>query len=61
MRLETDIPNALRDAWRRDIRIGDYLRSLRAADTEAVFARDDPMPGLLELALTPYLAMRRGL
>jgi predicted ATP-grasp superfamily ATP-dependent carboligase len=61
VRLETDVPNAVRDVWRGRLRPRDYLRSLRRVDTEAVFARDDPLPGLLELALTPYLAMRRGL
>ena len=30
-------------------------------DTEAVFSLGDPMPGLMEMALTPYLAVRRGL
>jgi D-aspartate ligase len=61
VRLETDLPNACRDIWRRQLRVRDYLRSLRGVDTEAVFTWRDPMPGLLELALTPYLAVRRGL
>jgi predicted ATP-grasp superfamily ATP-dependent carboligase len=38
-----------------------YLRSLRISDVESVFTRDDPMPGVAELALLPYLAMKRGL
>ena len=37
-----------------------YLRSLRAAHTESVFSRDDPLPALAELALLPYLAVTRG-
>jgi D-aspartate ligase len=61
VRIETDLPNALRDAWHGRISLRDYFRSLREVDTEAVFAWDDPLPGLFELALTPYLALRRGL
>ena len=37
-----------------------YARSLRAANIESVFSRDDPLPGLAELALLPYLAVKRG-
>lgn len=61
IRLETDLPNALRDIWRGQLRPRDYLRTLRGIDTEAVFSLTDPLPALLELALTPYLAVRRGL
>ena len=61
IRLETDVPNACRDIWRGRLRLGDYVRSLRGVDTEAVFALRDPLPALLELGLAPYLAFRRGL
>jgi D-aspartate ligase len=37
------------------------MSSLRGLDTEAVFSLRDPLPGLYELALMPYLALRRGL
>jgi predicted ATP-grasp superfamily ATP-dependent carboligase len=60
VRLATDLPTAAVElaAGRLDWR--SYLRSLRSADTEAVFSRRDPVPGLVELALIPYLAMKRG-
>ena len=61
IRWETDLPNAVRDVWRGRLRARDYLRTLRGIDTEAVFCRDDPLPGLMEIGLTPYLAVRRGL
>jgi predicted ATP-grasp superfamily ATP-dependent carboligase len=61
IRLLTDVPNALRDVRAGTAGLGDYLRSLRGIDTEAVFSRADPLPGLYELALLPYLAVRRGL
>jgi len=37
-----------------------YLRSLINCDTEAVFSREDPLPGLAEVALIPYFAIKRG-
>ncbi len=61
IRLATDVPNALRDARRGDLDVRAYLHSLRGVDAEAVWSRDDPLPGLLELGLLPYLAVRRGL
>jgi D-aspartate ligase len=60
IRLSTDVPNALRDIWAGRLRPGEYLRSLRGVRTEAVFSIKDPLPGLYELALLPYLAVKRG-
>jgi predicted ATP-grasp superfamily ATP-dependent carboligase len=37
-----------------------YLRSLKNCNVEAVFSRSDPLPGLAEVALIPYLAIKRG-
>jgi D-aspartate ligase len=37
-----------------------YLRSLMNCNTEAVFSAGDPLPGLAEVALIPYLAIKRG-
>jgi predicted ATP-grasp superfamily ATP-dependent carboligase len=61
IRLLTDLPTAVRDMAAKQIRARDYLRSLRGVDTEAVFSWRDPLPGLYEVALLPYLAVRRGL
>jgi hypothetical protein len=36
------------------------LRSLRDYQVEAVFNREDPLPGLMELFLIPYLSVKRG-
>ena len=61
VRLLTDLPTAAQEilGGRQSPRA--YLRSLRGVRTEAVFSRSDPVPGLVELALLPYLAVRRGL
>lgn len=61
IRLATDVPNALVDLRARRVRARDYLRTLRGIDTEAVFSWRDPLPGLTEVALLPYLAVKRGL
>jgi D-aspartate ligase len=60
LRLATDLPVGVLEILRRQTRVRDYLRTLRSASTEAVFARDDPLPGLVEVALIPSLALRRG-
>jgi D-aspartate ligase len=61
IRIVTDLPNAMRDVAAGDVKAGDYVRTLRGIDTEAVFSWRDPLPGLYELALLPYLAVKRGL
>jgi len=61
VRLSTDVPNAVRDIRAGRLRTRDYLRSLRGVDTEAVFCLRDPLPGLYEIALLPYLGVKRGL
>jgi predicted ATP-grasp superfamily ATP-dependent carboligase len=61
LRLTTDVPNALRDLRRGELDLREYLGTLRGVDTEAVFALRDPLPGLYEIALLPYLAVRRGI
>ncbi|GIM96795.1 hypothetical protein Ato02nite_085880 [Paractinoplanes toevensis] len=61
IRLATDLPNFLVDLRAGRVRAGDYLRTLRGIDTEAVFSWRDPLPGLYEVALLPYLAVKRGL
>lgn len=61
IRLATDAPNALRDVRAGTLRSRDYLRTLLHANTEAVFSLRDPLPGLYEIALLPYLAVKRGL
>ena len=61
VRLNTDVPNALLDIRAGRLRLGEYLRSFRGVRTEAVFSVSDPLPGLYEIALLPYLAVKRGL
>ncbi len=60
VRLLTDLPTGFVQIRAGDFGLREYLRSLRRADVEAVFSRNDPLPGLAELALLPYLAVKRG-
>lgn len=60
IRLVTDLPTAMAEIHSGRLRTRAYLRSLASAHVEAVFSREDPLPGLAELALIPYLACKRG-
>jgi len=60
VRMTTDLPAALTAILAGDTGVWGYLRSLRACDTEAVFSLEDPLPGLAEVLLIPYLAIKRG-
>jgi D-aspartate ligase len=60
IRLVTDTPSSLLDIFKGRLNTGDYLRSLSGPVTEAVFSWGDPLPGLAEIALIPYLYYKRG-
>jgi D-aspartate ligase len=40
--------------------VGEYVKSLRDFSVESVFSGEDPLPSLAEIALLPYLAVKRG-
>jgi len=61
IRLATDLPTAAAELVRRRLDWRAYLRSLRVFDVESVFTPDDLRPGVAELALLPYLAIKRGI
>jgi predicted ATP-grasp superfamily ATP-dependent carboligase len=56
----TDLPTAVLEIVRGRLDWRAYIRSVHVADVEAVFCREDPLPGLVELGLIPYLAVKRG-
>ncbi|MFY9744021.1 MAG: hypothetical protein WAK21_18615 [Candidatus Sulfotelmatobacter sp.] len=60
MRLSTDLPAACMAILAKEIDLKSYLQSLRACNAEAVFSREDPLPGLAEIFLLPYLVIKRG-
>jgi len=60
IRFLTDLPTALSQVLSGTLTLKEYVRTLRNANVEAVFSREDPLPGLAELMLLPYLAIKRG-
>jgi predicted ATP-grasp superfamily ATP-dependent carboligase len=60
MRLVTDLPTAALEILNGNLKVKEYLSSLFSFHIESVFCREDPFPGLMELALVPYLYMKRG-
>jgi len=60
IRLMTDLPSGMLGILQGEFRLGSYVRSLFHCDEEAVMCKDDPMPGLAELALVPHLIRTRG-
>jgi D-aspartate ligase len=60
VRMTTDLPAAVMAMVARDTGVIDYLRSLKTCDVEAVFTSDDPLPGMAEVLMLPYLAVKRG-
>ena len=60
IRLLTDLPTGLIDVAAGRLRFRDFWQSLRNFNIEAVFASEDPIPGLVEFALIPYLTVKRG-
>ena len=60
VRMTTDIAAAFMAIRSGDLDVMGYLKSLKNCNVEAVFSRKDPLPGLAELALIPYLIVNRG-
>jgi predicted ATP-grasp superfamily ATP-dependent carboligase len=60
VRTVTDFPAAVMAILSGDTDFKSYIRSVRRCNVEAVFSAKDPLPGLAEIALLPYLAIKRG-
>jgi D-aspartate ligase len=60
MRATTDLPAALMALSSGDLDLKSYLSTLKDCNVEAVFSLKDPMPGLVEVLLVPYLAIKKG-
>jgi D-aspartate ligase len=59
LRLITDIPTALSDLMHGSLSLGEYVQSLRATRVESVFSWSDPLPLAAEIALLPYLILKK--
>jgi len=60
VRLLTDLPTGTLGILKGQLGARAYLKTLREYDEEAVFSWEDPLPGLVEMALIPYLSVTRG-
>jgi D-aspartate ligase len=60
IRLLTDLPTGVVGILSGQIEGGAYLESIRNFDEEAVFSAEDPLPGMMEITLLPYLYLKRG-
>jgi D-aspartate ligase len=60
IRMVTDVPTSIRDIFAGRLTSRAYVRSLRDFKIESVFSADDIVPSLAEVALLPYLAIKRG-
>jgi D-aspartate ligase len=59
MRMSTDLPIAVQEMLRGRLSLLTYARSFRGPHESAIFAPDDPLPGVLELPLMAYVIGRR--
>jgi predicted ATP-grasp superfamily ATP-dependent carboligase len=61
LRFTTDTPTALKELAGRRLTAREYLRSLRRPRESAIFAWDDPVPGLIEVPMLFSVLARRVL
>lgn len=61
LRLITDIPTVLAGLALGRLKPGAYFSSLQHTRVESVFAAEDPWPAVAELALLPYLVVKKYL
>jgi predicted ATP-grasp superfamily ATP-dependent carboligase len=61
LRFSTDTPTAIKEMLGRRLQLRDYARSLRRPRESAIFAWDDPLPGLAEFPVLMYVLARRVL
>jgi D-aspartate ligase len=60
VRLVTDIPTGFFEIVKGNMKIRDYVTSMVGKKEFAVLATDDPLPFLAEIAMIPYLWIKRG-
>jgi D-aspartate ligase len=59
MRMTTDLPTVLKEIRRRRMSVREYLGTLRGPRESAIFAKDDPVPGLVEVPMLAATLVRR--
>lgn len=59
VRMTTDLPTVLKEIRRRRMSVREYVASLRLPRESAIFAKDDPLPGLVEVPMLAATLVRR--
>jgi len=60
VRLITDIPTVFGEIMNGNMKLNDYISSMKGKKMDAVLSLDDPFPFLAEIALIPYLWAKKG-
>jgi predicted ATP-grasp superfamily ATP-dependent carboligase len=60
VRMITDIPTAIKEIYKRNMTIKDYIRSLSGDKEFAVWSMSDPLPMIMEFLLLPYFWQKKG-
>jgi len=58
--LTTDLPTVFIEVMKENMKIRDYIASMRGKKEDAVLSLNDPLPFFAEIALIPYLWLKRG-
>jgi D-aspartate ligase len=60
IRMVTDLPTSLGAILTGRLDLSSYMGSLKTFSVESVFSQEDVLPTLVEIALIPYLSVKRG-
>ena len=60
VRLSTDTATVFLEIIKGRMKIGDYLKSMKGKKSFAIFTHEDPLPFFAEIAMIPYLWIKRG-
>ena len=60
VRLTTDLPTVFIEIAKGRMKLRNYVASMRGKKQDAVLCLDDPLPFVAEVALIPYLWVKRG-
>jgi D-aspartate ligase len=61
VRISTDLPTAVGELLHGRLSLHEYLRSVRPPRAPAIYAADDPLPGILEIPFLAWLMATRAL
>jgi D-aspartate ligase len=60
IRMVTDVPTSLKGFLSGRLSFGSYRKSISHSGIESVFSKEDLLPSVMEVALIPYLIVKRG-